>query len=183
MKPPRSIAPTIVSHNLPPQQEAALLYAHGRSVEAADLLQQTLVAGGTDPTGIEVWAMLFDLFRAEGDWQGFEALTGRFQQAFGRAAPQWISDEEIAGLPPDLRPGGSAYFELSGVLDTRLAPALAALRARATSELTRSLFTRASFRNSLSCGSSGCRSIASRNMATRESRSAVFSMAARTLPM
>jgi len=64
MKPPRSITPTIVSHSLPPQQEAALLYAHGRNVEAADLLQQTLEAGGTDPTGIEVWAMLFDLFRA-----------------------------------------------------------------------------------------------------------------------
>jgi len=136
MKPPRSIAPTIVSHSLPPQQEAALLYAHGRSVEAADLLQQTLQAGGAEPTGIEVWAMLFDLFRAEGDWQGFEALTGRFQQAFGRPAPQWISDEEIAGLPPDLRPGGSAYFELSGVLDARLAPALAALRARANQHAT-----------------------------------------------
>jgi ABC-type transporter Mla MlaB component len=135
MKPPRSIAPpAIVSHNLPPQQAAALLYAHGRSAEATDLLQQTLQTGGSP--GIEVWAMLFDLYRAEGEWQGFEALTSRFQQAFGRAAPQWTSDEEVAGLPPELRPGGSAYFELSGVLDARLAPDLAALRGRANQHTT-----------------------------------------------
>lgn len=136
MKPPRSIAPAIVSHNLPPQQEAALLYAHGRSVEAVDLLQQTLEAGGTDPACLEIWVMLFDLYRAEGDWQGFEALIARFQQAFGRAAPQWTSEEEVARLPPDLRPGGSAYFELSGALDARLAPELAALRSRANQHTT-----------------------------------------------
>jgi ABC-type transporter Mla MlaB component len=80
--------------------------------------------------------MLFDLLRAEGDWQEFEALSLRFRESVGRTAPAWISHEDAAHLPPELRPGGSAYFELAGALDMRLAPQLEALRDHADGHTT-----------------------------------------------
>lgn len=136
MKTLRSITSAIVSNNLPPQQEAALLYAHGRSDEAAAVLAAVLESGGAEAVDANVWSMLFDLYRAEGDWQSFEALTARFAQAFGCPAPQWISEEEAARLPQDLHQGGNAYFELVGALDARLSPQFEALRSRADRHTT-----------------------------------------------
>jgi ABC-type transporter Mla MlaB component len=116
--------------NLSALQEAAVMYADGRSVEALRVLEsaatQPGVAGDERP-----WELLFALCRAEGRWQLFDALAARFQQAFGRPAPAWLSEDEQASLPPALRSGGAAYVELSGALDRRALPRMQEARRRA----------------------------------------------------
>src|SRR4029077_17190304 len=65
----------------------------------------------------DLWCMLFDLLRARGDWKSFEGLAHRFEATFRIPAPQWLNEEEMARLPPEVRPGGAGYFELPGALD------------------------------------------------------------------
>jgi ABC-type transporter Mla MlaB component len=106
-----------LSHNLPPAQEAAVLYAIGREADAADFLRSILEPDTVESNGPELWFMLFDLLRARGEWRPFEALTQRFETRFGMPAPAWLNEEEMARLPAEVRPGGPGYFELAGALD------------------------------------------------------------------
>jgi ABC-type transporter Mla MlaB component len=112
----------IHTQNLTPVQEAAVMYANGRSDEAQRLLQQAIGAGAGSDT--RPWQLLLGLYRIEGDWQSFELLAERFERAFQRAAPNWLSEESLAHLPPEMRPGGEAYRVLTGPLDQRGALAL-----------------------------------------------------------
>lgn len=123
--------PAILTQNLPPAQEAALMYANGRAGDATDLLERALgeVSVPAEPT---VWMLLFTLYRLEGAWQRFDALAQRFEQAFGTPAPLWISEAELAQLPVELRRGGSGYLELVGVLDAQVSARLDAMRGLAS---------------------------------------------------
>jgi len=120
-----------ISHNLPAVQEAAILYANGREAEAAAFLRSTLEAGERESDSPELWYMLFDLLRTRGDWKSFEGLTHRFEATFRIPAPQWLNEEEMARLPPEVRPGGAGYFELPGALDASRGAELERVRSAA----------------------------------------------------
>jgi ABC-type transporter Mla MlaB component len=122
---------SILAHPLPLPQAAALLYAHGRAKDAAGALERAIAPGGEHHQDLESWQMLFDLHRAEADWRAFEQLSARFEATFGLAAPAWLADEETAHLPPEMQHGGSAYFDLIGVLDGDSSALLDGMRKRA----------------------------------------------------
>lgn len=129
---PTSVASAhLLSHALPPSQEAAVLYAIGREADAAEFLRSMLDVDDAQATGPELWYMLFDLLRARGEWRPFEALAPRFESKFRVPAPKWLNDEEMARLPPETRPGGPGYFELTGTLDGSRTPELERVRAAA----------------------------------------------------
>jgi ABC-type transporter Mla MlaB component len=131
MEQPRSVVSPLFPHSLPAAQEAAVLYANGREADAADFLRRALAPGQAGSAGPELWIMLFDLLRVRGEWQQFEGLAQRFEAAFSSPAPQWLNEEEMTRLPPDLRPGGAGYFELAGALDAEREGELNRVRAAA----------------------------------------------------
>src|SRR5262245_9976309 len=121
----------LLSNALPPSQEAAVLYAIGREADAAEFLHSVLEADEAQASGAELWYMLFDLLRARGEWRPFETLAPRFEAKFGAPAPKWLSDEEMARLPPEVRPGGPGYFELTDKLDASYVAELERVRGAA----------------------------------------------------
>jgi ABC-type transporter Mla MlaB component len=127
----RSVHHPPVSHTLSAAQEAAVLYANGRELEAAEFLRSVIHHGETGPGSREPWYMLFDLLRVRGEWKAFEALSARFEAAFGVPAPQWLNEEEMDRLPAEVRPGGPGYFELSGALNANRGLDLDRMRAAA----------------------------------------------------
>lgn len=127
----RSVFSPLLPHSLPTAQQAAVLYANGRQDQAADMLRSALAPSTAGSSSPELWYMLLDLLSARGDWQGFEALSERFQAVFGVPAPQWLNEEEMARLPVEVRPGGPGYVEFSGTLDSTRAPQLERARTAA----------------------------------------------------
>ena len=123
MEPAASVFAAIHTQNLTPVQEAAVMYADGRSDAAQRLLQQAIDANGDE----RPWRLLFGLYRIAGDWQSFEALGARFERTFQHAAPSWLSEESFAHLPPEMHPGAEAYCALADALDRRSAAKLEAL--------------------------------------------------------
>jgi ABC-type transporter Mla MlaB component len=124
----------IQAAGLPLAQEAALMYADGRTAEAERALTQAIEASG--PQTSQAWEMLFDLYRTRGDWPAFEGLAKRFEQARGRPAPPWLDQAELGRLPPGLRHGGDACFEIAGVLDAHQATVLERARDAAARHTT-----------------------------------------------
>jgi ABC-type transporter Mla MlaB component len=113
------------------EQEAAVQYANGHADAAIEILVETLKAEKVAPP--PAWLMLFDLFRVQGRWTDFEGLSKRYTAIFGRAVPDWLSDDMLPeGLSAELRPGGAAYVEIGGALGIASAPDLARIRAAAT---------------------------------------------------
>lgn len=101
----------------PAAEEAAILYANGRSDAAID----TLLHGITETDGfhhnLDAWFMLFDLFQVEGRKEDFDKLAIDFVVQFERSAPSWMEDGgEPGALPEALRTGGGKYFSLTGKL-------------------------------------------------------------------
>ncbi|PWT71372.1 MAG: hypothetical protein C5B46_08290 [Proteobacteria bacterium] len=111
---PQSAPLPTASIGLTPAQEAAVLYANGREKDAEVFLRREVAQADTDPS---LWLLLFDLLRVRGEWARFEDLGKQFHARFAKPAPQWLSDEELARLPSELRPGGAAYFVLGALLD------------------------------------------------------------------
>jgi ABC-type transporter Mla MlaB component len=122
MEPAARVFSVIHTQSLTPVQEAAVLYANGRSREAQRLLQQAIDVGAESE--VRPWHLLLGLYRIEGDWQSFESLAARFERTFQRAAPSWLSEESLAHLPAEMRPGGEVYCALAGALDRRSAARL-----------------------------------------------------------
>ena len=111
-----ALSPMVLA-SLAPAQEAAVLYANGREKEAEALLRRTLTAQEHDGADSSLWFLLFDLLRVRGEWAQFEELAKQFEARFGTQAPQWLNEEELARLAPELRPGGAGYFEFGATLD------------------------------------------------------------------
>jgi ABC-type transporter Mla MlaB component len=112
------------------EQEAAVQYANGHADAAIEILAEALEAERVAP--LPAWLMLFDLFRLRGRWTDFENLSKRYTALFGRAAPDWLSDDILPeGLSAELRPGGAAYMEIDGPLGAGSAPDLARIRVAA----------------------------------------------------
>jgi ABC-type transporter Mla MlaB component len=121
-------SPAILSQGLPPAQAAALLYADGRVSDAEHTLLQALES---DTDAAPAWDMLFDLYRTRGDWRAFDDLAGRFARRFGRPARPWLDEDAVRHLSAELRPGGAAYFELTGTLEAAQRALLDRIRATA----------------------------------------------------
>lgn len=112
------------------EREAAVQYANGQAGTAIEILVEALNAEKVAPP--PAWLMLFDLFRVQGRWTDFEGLSKRYTAIFGRAAPDWLSDDMLPeGLSAELRAGGAAHVEIGGTLGAASAPDLARIRGAA----------------------------------------------------
>ncbi len=85
---PPGADPGIFVHH-PLLEEAAILFANG-DPEAADKSLRGLVAGAAQDQE-DVWAALFDLYRALGRQDRFDAISITFAERFGRSPPAWFS--------------------------------------------------------------------------------------------
>ncbi|HAT31790.1 MAG TPA: hypothetical protein DCW29_13330 [Janthinobacterium sp.] len=111
-------------------EEVAVLYAHGESALAEQMLVAGLAEAGDDRT---VWWMLFDLYQVNGKQEQFDNLSIDYASKFETSPPAWT------GAPPPAGPG-SAYagvtptLALAGMLDASIAPALERLEQQADSK-------------------------------------------------
>ena len=85
----------------PDLEEAAILFAHGEDEAAAAGLLELLAQRRHEepPRQHELWMTLFDLYRAIGRQEAFDALAIDYAALFGRSAPLWFSMPEQLGLP------------------------------------------------------------------------------------
>lgn len=83
-------------------EEAAILFASQRVAEAeqslVDLIRKQ--TGGSEQEQIELWMTLFDLYRAIGVHDRFDAVAMDFARRFDRSAPTWVSLPEQLGFAP-----------------------------------------------------------------------------------
>jgi len=91
----------------PDLEEAAIRFASGDYAGAESGLKEVLVQHqGDDPQQqLEIWMTLFDLYRATGQQEPFDALAIDFAAQYGRSAPLWFSLPEqlgLAGMAPAL---------------------------------------------------------------------------------
>lgn len=70
-------------------EEAAIQFANG-DPDSAEKSLRGLVAGAAEDNA-EVWAALFDLYRALGRQDRFDAVSILFAERFGRSPPAWFS--------------------------------------------------------------------------------------------
>ncbi len=114
--------PLILAEALLPTDEAAVLYAEGRTDEARRLLEAAILAGSRDTM---MWAMLFQLCREQGDWPAFVMLSERCAGALGRAAPAWLDAQDLALLPEGIDPDAVSRQAPAGMLHAAAAGAFA----------------------------------------------------------
>ncbi len=81
----------------PELEEAAIRFANGDDSGAEAGLLEVLNPKGTRVNHDETWLTLFDLYRATGRQDRFEAAAIDFAGRFGRSAPQWFSLPEAVG--------------------------------------------------------------------------------------
>jgi hypothetical protein len=75
----------------PDLDEAVIAFANADFSQCEQALSQITRAGGARAQHAETWLVLFDLYRATGQQQHFEALAGDYAHQFGWSAPQWFS--------------------------------------------------------------------------------------------
>jgi hypothetical protein len=97
----------------PDLDEAVIAFANADFAQCEQSLAQITGVGGARAQHAETWLVLFDLYRATGQQQRFEALAGDYAQQFGWSAPQWFSlpklvSEAVADAAQAERSGGSA---------------------------------------------------------------------------
>lgn len=81
----------------PELEEASIRFANGDDTGAEAGLLEVLSPQGTRISHDETWLTLFDLYRAIGAQDRFEAAAIDFAGRFGRSAPQWFSMPEAVG--------------------------------------------------------------------------------------
>ena len=91
-------------------EEAAILFANGENAGAEMGLLQILAPGASRESHVETWLTLFDLYRATGEQDKFEAASIEFAERFNRSAPQWFS---LPDMVKNL--GGTADKTIEGV--------------------------------------------------------------------
>ncbi len=79
-------------------EEAAIRFANGDDAGAEAGLLEILRPGSKREGFAETWLTLFDLYRASGAQEKFEAAAIKFAERFDRSAPQWSSMPEIVGI-------------------------------------------------------------------------------------
>jgi ABC-type transporter Mla MlaB component len=75
----------------PELEEAAIRFANGDDAGAEAGLMEVLAPTGTRINHDETWLTLFDLYRATGQLDRYEAAAIEFAGRFARSAPQWVS--------------------------------------------------------------------------------------------
>jgi len=75
----------------PELEEAAIRFANGDDAGAEAGLLEVLSPQGTRIDHDETWLTLFDLYRATGQLDRYEAAAIEFAGRFARSAPQWVS--------------------------------------------------------------------------------------------
>ena len=75
----------------PELEEAAIRFANGDDAGAEAGLMEVLAPAGTRINHDETWLTLFDLYRATGQLDRYEAAAIEFAGRFARSAPQWVS--------------------------------------------------------------------------------------------
>jgi hypothetical protein len=91
-------------HN-PLLEEAAIEFANADTVAAQDSLRALIDAAARETSGSpvahrEYWHTLFDLYRALGHREAFEASTIAYAERFGLSPPAWVSLAAAAAPPP-----------------------------------------------------------------------------------
>ena len=110
----------------PAIEAAAILFANGQSLQALTALTKAVNDGNLGAFALQVWLMLFDLYRSLGMKGEFEALGMEFLAKFERSPPVWIEAEPQ--FNPALATGGIGYCALTGVLSDESASQLEHLR-------------------------------------------------------
>ena len=117
-------------------EEAAILFANGDDSGAEAGLLEIIRPGGTRVEHIDTWLTLFDLYRATGEQDKFEAAAIQFIERFHRSPPQWFSLPEMMKTlvkPPDKAAHGpAADWICPSVLGLQSVAALNAALARAS---------------------------------------------------
>lgn len=75
----------------PDLDEAVIAFANADFGQCEQSLSQITGPGGARAQHAETWLVLFDLYRATGQQQRFEALASEYAHQFGWSAPQWFS--------------------------------------------------------------------------------------------
>ncbi len=75
----------------PELDEAVIAFANADFSQCEQALQAITASDGARAQHAETWLVLFDLYRATGQHQRFEALAVEYAQQFGWSAPQWYS--------------------------------------------------------------------------------------------
>ncbi|MEX8519417.1 MAG: hypothetical protein AB3X44_12975 [Leptothrix sp. (in: b-proteobacteria)] len=81
---------TELAHD-PELDEAVIAFANADYEQCERSLLALISGGGSRAQHSETWFALFDLYRATGQQQKFEALAMDYVQRFGWSAPQWFS--------------------------------------------------------------------------------------------
>ena len=119
----------------PDLEEAAIRFANGDYAGAESGLKEVLVQHQhSDPQQQhDIWMTLFDLYRATGQQEPFDALAIDYAARFGRSAPLWFSLPEQLGLKamtPDVGAPAIPQRELSWSAQSTLTQrSIAALQA------------------------------------------------------
>lgn len=120
----------------PELEEASIRFANGDDDGAEAGLMEVLGPQGTRVNHDETWLTLFDLYRATGRQDRFEAAAIEFASRFGRSAPQWFSMPEIIGrmsAPAPAASGGQlADWNCPAIFGTQTLAAMNAAIAKAT---------------------------------------------------
>ncbi|MEP6587656.1 MAG: STAS domain-containing protein [Polaromonas sp.] len=115
-------------------EESAILFANGDDDGAEAGLLEILAPGALRAGHVQTWLALFDLYRATGEQDKFEAAAFQFAERFNRSAPQWYSlpDMVKALVRPSDKPahGTAADWICSSVLGIQSVGALNAAIAR-----------------------------------------------------
>jgi hypothetical protein len=103
----------------PDLDEAVIAFANADFTQCEQSLAQITGVDGARAQHAETWLVLFDLYRATGQQQRFEALAGEYAHQFGWSAPQWFSlpklvSDAVADAAQAERNGSSANSALAG---------------------------------------------------------------------
>lgn len=107
-------------------EEAAILFANSQFLQALSALTKAVHEGNLGPSALQVWLMLFDLYRSLKMKEEFEALGMKFLAGFERSPPVWAEPEPQ--FDPALATGGIGYCALAGALSDKSASQLEQLR-------------------------------------------------------
>ena len=118
-------------------EEASIRFANGDDVGAEAGLLEMLAPEGLRTAHSETWMTLFDLYRATGQQEKFEAAAIHFVERFSRSAPQWFSLPELVNelAKPDTKPvvaGATAHWICPSILGIQTVAALKAATAKST---------------------------------------------------
>ena len=104
--------------------QACMDFANGNDQGAERALLEAISGSPERKLENEFWLALFDLYRASGDMQRFEALVVDYLDRFQSSAPSWGSAQPAASEPGAQAGGAQASFAALGEFDGAQARAL-----------------------------------------------------------